>query len=74
MKYNVSDFVDFRKHKTVKELKQLLKECDNIPRKMQLEKNRRFTGRITNEQSMLVKACKKKIKEKLKDIKEQSLL
>lgn len=64
MKY-ISDFVDFRKHKTLKELKELLKECESIPRKIQLEKHGKFTGRINSEQSMLVDKCKKKIKEKI---------
>lgn len=62
MKYTISNFVDFRKHKTLKELKELLKECESIPRKIQLEKYGKFTGRITSEQSILVNACKKKEK------------
>lgn len=68
MKYTVSDFVDFRKHKTLKELKELLKECGSIPRKIQLETYGKFTGRITNEQSTLVNECKKKLKKKIESL------
>lgn len=64
MKYKVSDFVDFRKHRTLKELKELLKECGSIPRKIQLEKYGRFTGKINNEQFILVNMCKRKILKK----------
>ena len=68
MKYKVSDFVDFRKHRTLKELKELLKECGSFPRKIQLEKYGKFTGRITDEQSILVNACKRKIKKKIDEL------